>query len=185
MSTGLAQSISSLYFMYQAVAGHAEGCPRAGTDLWEATRFTWEGLDGEIRETTLRFACFECGVVAFEMIDGPVTDRERTHCSQVGFGSKPESVAGLWLHPGPRLSLYGEDPGPLRYLVTLTSDRPRQPDDVAGIVGWTLGKRGGVHWGAGLGVTDYGTAKRGARQDFGSRRAAVAWIAAQLAGEGQ
>jgi hypothetical protein len=65
--------------------------------------------------------------------------------------------------------------------VTRTSDRPRQPDDVAGIVAWTLGKRGGVHWGAGLGATDHGTAKTGAGQEFSSRRAAVAWIAAQLA----
>jgi hypothetical protein len=183
MSMGM--NIASLYFAFHPVATHGAECSRTGTDVWEATRFTWEGFNGETKETTFRFACFECGVVAFESINGPVADRERTHCSQVGFGSKPERAAGLWLHPGPRISLRSDDPGPLRYFVTRTSDRPRQPEDIAGIVAWTLGKRGGVHWGAGLGATDYGTAKSGAGQEFSSRRKAVGWIAAQLAGAAQ
>lgn len=179
--SGLGQSIGSLYFQFRPVAGHLAGCSREGTDVWESTRFTWEGFDGETKETTFRFACDECGVVAFESVDGPMSSLECTHASQVGYGSRPERVAGLWLHPGPRL-WRGDEHGPCAFYVTHGKDRPRQPGDVAGIVAWHLGKRGGVRWSAGLEATEYGTAKTAAGQDFASRRAAVAWIAAHLGG---
>jgi hypothetical protein len=176
------QHISALYFGYRPVAGHLPECSRAGTDVWEATRFTWDGLDGETRETTFRFACLECGVVAFQSFDGAVSGLEHTHATEIGYGTRPERVAGLWLHPGPRI-WHGDERGPTAYYVTRGKDRPRQPADVAGMTGWHLGRRGGLRWSAGLGATDYGTVQTSAGQDFASRRAAVAWIAAQLADE--
>jgi hypothetical protein len=180
--SSLAQSIRTLYFGFRPVAGHMPECSRAGTDTWEATGFTHSGPDGEIRETTLRFACHECGVVAFESLDGPMPSLEFTHATEIGYGSRPERVAGLWLHPGPRV-WHGDGRGPCAFYVTQGKDRPREPGDVAGLAGWHLGKRGGVRWSAGLGLTDHGTVKTAAGQEFTSRRAAVTWIAAQLAGE--
>jgi hypothetical protein len=52
---------------------------------------------------------------------------------------------------------------------------------VLGIVGWYFGKRFGVKWSAGLGATERGSVKTAAGRDFASRRAAVGWIAAEIA----
>jgi hypothetical protein len=179
--TSLGHNLRSLYFKFQPVAGHMPGCTRAGTDLWEVTRFTRD-WDGDTRQTTFRFACHDCGVVAFESIDGPMASVEHTHASEIGYGSRPEKVAGLWLHPGPRI-WHGDDRGPTAYYVTRTKDRPQSPDDVAGVVGWHLGPRHGIRWSAGLHPTDHGTVTTTSGQDWSSRRAAVAWIAAQVTGE--
>jgi hypothetical protein len=177
-------NISSLYFGYRPVAGHAPGCSREGTNQWEAMCFTRErfGSD-EPWETTLRFFCSECGHVVLATSVGEPT-MEYTHVSRIGYGAKPERVAGLWLHPGPVFRYY-DDRGPTAFYVTRGKDRPRVPADVLGVVGWHLGKRGGVRWSAGLGCTDYGSVRTDSGQDFGSRRAAVAWIAAQPEGAGE
>lgn len=172
------QHIGTLYFGYRPVAGHGHGCSREGTDQWEATRHIKEEFGSRPQETTFRFFCGECGAVAFQGFDGEPSE-EYTHASQIGYGSKPEHVAGLWLHPGPPI-WYRDDRGPTAFYVTQSKDRPREPADVAGLVGWHLGKRNGVRWSAGLGCTDYGSVRTGAEQDFGSRRAAVIWIEAQL-----
>ena len=174
--------IISLYFKFQPVASHTDGCSRAGTDSWEATRFTWESFNGEVQETTFRFVCSECGIVALHSVDGPMSSIDRTHVSRVGFGSQPERVAGMWLHPGPLL-LPDDGSGPHQFYVTRSQDRPKAPGDVTGVVGWKAGRRGGVHSIAGLGVTDYGTVRTVAGRDFSSKRAAVAWVSAQTAGE--
>jgi hypothetical protein len=50
-----------------------------------------------------------------------------------------------------------------------------------GIVSWGLGPRYGIKWQAGMGVSDHSTVVVRAEQNFTSRRAAVAWIAGQLA----
>jgi hypothetical protein len=172
------QDIASLYFRYKSAAGHMPKCALAGTDTWETTRFTWSSFDGSKTQTTLRLACGECGAVTFLRFDEEESF-EATHASQVGFGTRPERVAGLWLHPGPLIWRH-DDRGPTSFYVTRTKDRPRDPADVAGVVGWHLGKRGGVRWSAGTGCTAYGSIEVGAGQDFASRRAAVAWIAAAL-----
>jgi hypothetical protein len=172
--TGLAKSISALYFGYRPAAGHLEGCRYRGTDMWEVTRHIWESFGGKRCEETIRLACHECGVVHFHgPTDGPASS-ETTHASQVGYASKPEKAGGVWLHPGPRL-WRGEERGPSAFYVTRTKDRPRQPGDVLGIVGWHLGRRGGVRWGAGAGCTGHGV-KVSCSDDFTSRRAAVAWV---------
>ena len=176
----MARNISSLYFRYEPVAAHLPDCPHAGTDMWEATRFTWRGFDGEVRDDTLRLACHACGAVAFMAADREMPEVERTSASEIGYASRPERVAGLWLHPGPRI-WRGDDRGPTSYYVTVARDRPRVPGDVAGVVGWQLGPRGGVRWAAGLGLTGTGRAREPAGQDWPSRRAAVAWIAARIA----
>lgn len=175
MLTG--RTIEALYFGYQPAAGHLDGCPRRGSDTWDVTRYTRLSFDGQARETVLRLACGQCGVLHFCSFDGEST--ETTHASVLGFGRKPEKVAGLWLHAGPPL-WYGDDRGPLSWYVTVTRDRPQRPEDVAGVVGWSTGPRGGIRWRAGIGVTEYGNAREAAGQDFASRRAAVAWIAARV-----
>jgi hypothetical protein len=174
-------SISSLYFGFGPVAGHLPDCPYAGTDVWEVTRYQRKNLDGEVRETTFRLTCHDCGVLHFQDLDGPTSSFETTHATEAGYGSKPERVLGLWLWPGPRI-WYGDGRGPTAYYVTRGKDRPREPADAVGVVGWGLGKRGGVRWSAGLEPTGHGTVKTTPGQDWPSRRAAVAWIAAQIGG---
>jgi hypothetical protein len=177
-------NISTLYFDYRPVAGHMPTCSRTGTDVWEATDFRRENFDGETTEYTFRFACFECGVVKFFRFGAGPDGTEGTFASQVGFGSAPERVRGLWLHPGPRF-WHDDGRGPTAFYVTLGKDRPRVPADVLGAVGWHLGKRGGVRWSAGLGCTSYGRVQISSEQEFGSRRAAVTWIAEQPEGAGE
>jgi hypothetical protein len=175
--------ITSLYFEYNPVNRHAPGCPRQGSDLWEVTRYAYEGFSGETRETTVRILCAECGAAMFFSTDGTLAE-ECTDASVIGFGSRPERAAGLWLHPGPVL-WRGEGHGPASFYVTRTKDRPRTPGDVTGAVGWGLGPRGGTRWNAGLGLTQHGNIQTPAGRDFTSRRAAVAWIAGQLDGDPQ
>jgi len=175
--SGLAKSIDALYFDYQPVAGHLEGCRFHGTDLWEVTRHTeyvpsWSDRSPEV---TLRLACSECGVVHFQMLNTEGSS-ETTHANEVGYGNKPERVLGMWLHPGPRI-WHGDERGPARFYVTASKDRPRQPGDVLGMVGWSLGRRGGVRWSAGVGCTGHGTVEvSSGDQTWPSRRGAVAWI---------
>jgi len=173
------QDIHRLYFEFGPVAAHRAGCPQRGSDVWEVTRHQDKHSGGETRRTTLRYACHRCGAVAFETFDGPDAAFEPTHATQTGYGAGPERVAGLWLWPGPRI-WPGDARGPLACYVTRGKDRPRRPEDTVGVVGWHLGRRGGIKWSAGLGCTDHHTVTVSAGQDFASRRAAVAWIAAQL-----
>ena len=104
---------------------------------------------------------------------------ETTHASQVGYASKPERVLGVWLWPGPRI-WYGDDRGPASYLITATRQPPRGADEVIGKVGWHLGKRHGIRWGAGAGCTRHGTVVRASEEDFSSRHAALAWVIANV-----
>lgn len=176
--SGLGQNIRSLYFDYRPVNRHAPGCPREGSDVWEAAFYTYENFDGEVKETVVRFLCAECGAVAFFSAGGSLSE-EYTDTGEIGFGSKPERCAGLWLHAGPTL-WRGEGHGPSAFYVTRTKDRPRETEDLVGAVSWFTGPRGGIRWQVGMGATKYGSAKTAADRDFGSRRAAVAWIADRL-----
>lgn len=171
-------TIASLYFEYEPMPWHEPGCSRAGSDQWQVTRYTYYGILVEHEETTLRFMCGQCGAAVLLSLKG-IPEPEFSDIATLGFGSKPERVSGLWLHPGPRL-WPGEEHGPSSFYVTRTKDRPRDPEDVAGVVGWELGPRGGVRWRAGLGANEYGGAKTVADGPFSSRRAAVTWIAGAL-----
>jgi hypothetical protein len=179
----IGRSIDDLYFRYQPVAGHVVGCPHRDTNLWETTRFTWVSFDGDRTETTIRYACRQCGMVNFEHVDSAMSF-ECTHASQVGYGSRPERVLGVWLHPGPRI-WHGDERGPMVYLVTASKEPPRRPEDVTGKVAWFLGPRGGVRWSAGLGCTGHGTVVTAADQNWASRRAAVAWVIENAPGGAQ
>jgi hypothetical protein len=176
----MGRTVDALYFDYQAAAGHEPDCPRHGTDVWEVTRHTWQLRSLDRTEITIRLACHDCGVVHFDRFDAEPST-ETTHASQIGYVGKPERVVGLWLHPGPRI-WHGDDRGPAVYLVTTSKERPKRPEDVIGKVGWSLGSRGGVRWSAGLGCTGHGTVLTPAEQTWPSRRAAVAWVAANAAG---
>jgi hypothetical protein len=128
-----------------------------------------------------RFACHDCGAVHMETIDGEPGTFETTSSAKVGYASRPEKVARLWLWPGP-LMFYDDDKrGPMAFYVTETKTRPRQPADTVGLVSWGFGPRYGIKWQAGMGVSDHHTVAVRAEQDFTSRRAAVAWIAGELA----
>jgi hypothetical protein len=181
--SGLAKSIDALYFDYKPVAGHLEGCRYRGTDVWEVTRYAWESFDGERCEETLRLACHECGVVHFRGPRDGVGSFETTHANQVGYASRPERVLGVWLHPGPRI-WYGDERGPLVYFIAASKEPPHRPEDVIGKVGWSLGPRGGVRWGAGIGATGHATVLRASEQTWASRRAAVAWVVANTQDRG-
>lgn len=172
-------SIRSLYFDFVPAAGHGPGCPRHGSNEWEVTRCLDTRYDGEVRRTTLRYACHQCGAVVFETFDGRPASFQPSHASETGYGSRPERVAGLWLWPGPRI-WPGEERGPASYYVTRGKDRPREPGEAVAVIGWHLGPRGGVRWTAGLRPTGHGTVTARADQDFASRRAAAAWVAGQL-----
>lgn len=179
--TALSQGIDALYFEYWSVAEHLEGCSRRGTDVWEVTRYRWElRYSVDKTEVTLRMACHECGVAHFERADADLSV-ETSSASEIGYASKPEKVAGVWLWPGPRI-WYGDERGPACYLITATRERPRKPADVLGKVAWSLGSRGGVRWSAGLGCTEHHTVAVAAGQHWPSRRAAVAWVTEHAAG---
>jgi hypothetical protein len=178
--TALSLGISTLYFGFGPVAGHAEDCPHHGTDIWEVTRYRETRFGGEIRETVIRLACHECGVVHLETIDGEPGTTETTSGAEIGYAARPERVAGLWLWPGPRM-FYRDEHGPMSFYVTEAKTRPRSPAETVGIVGWGLGPRGGTRWQAGMGVSGHRTVVVRAEQDFTSRRAAAAWIAGELA----
>lgn len=177
---GEGRDVFAMYFCYAAAAEHVAGCSRAGTDLWEVTRYTQYNYTGtdEVRETTVRLVCHECHTVHFERSPG-LMERETVPASEAGYGAAPEKVAGLWLHPGRPLPFpFGK--GPERYYITRCKDRPALAD-VLGMVAWTRGPRGGTRWGAGAGLTEWGSAERGSGQQWASRTAAVRWVAAQHA----
>lgn len=172
------KTIASLYFEYESMCWHEPGCPQADGDQWQVTRHVYYGIGSEDEETTLRFLCEQCGSIVLLAFKG-IPEPEFSSTDALGFGAKPERVAGLWLHPGPRL-WEGEEHGHSDYYVTRTKDRPRTPEDVAGVVGFGLGPRGGIRWRAGLGANEYGRAKTVAEDPFKSRPAAVKWITEHL-----
>jgi hypothetical protein len=168
------RDISLQYFGFRPALRHLGGCARTGSEACDATVHTWESADGRSVETTFRLACPDCGAMTFFGFDSEAST-EFTSSADIGFGSKPERVAGLWLHPGPRL-LRGDEHGPAAFYVTRGKDRPRDPADVLGAVAWHFGPRLGVKWSAGLGLTERGNAQTRADRDFGSKRAAVNWV---------
>lgn len=187
-------SIRKLYFDFQPAASHGQGCTRA--DSWDVTRHLDYGFCSEtghwdeLREITLRLACPACGVIVFYTLKRQEGVNEfyqpsYTSAAAIGWGSAPRRVLGLWLHPGPPI-WPGDERGPLSYYLTQAKERPRQPDDCVGVVGWHLGKRHGVKWGAGLHPTSDGTVERNSRdQDFATLHAAVRWITQELAAESE
>jgi len=170
----MGRDIDSLYFAYKSAAGHIEGCPRHGTDVWEVSYYTYDSFRGERRETTIRCSCHLCGAVTFFSVEGDLSS-ETTHADHIGYGSKPDRALGVWLHPGPRI-WHDDSRGPVCYLVTRGKEPPRRPEDVLGKVSWSLGSRGGVRWSAGLGCTGHATVNAASGRHWPSRRAAVAWV---------
>jgi hypothetical protein len=167
--------IADLYFHYQPVGGHVPDCPAAADGVWEVAEYHRDNLAG--RETVLRMVCRQCGGARF--FTSHEMTYESTNVANIGFGAKPERVAGLWLHAGPPL-WQGHKWGPTAFYVTTTKERPRAFADVAGIIGWRQGKRGGQRWDAGTGCSDYGSIQAGAGRDFNTKHAAAAWIKSEL-----
>jgi hypothetical protein len=192
---GINDHIARQYFDYQPMnsytndnGGHGEECARAPS-TWEVTReieYGFGEFSDDVRRTTLRLFCPECGAVQFHSTDpehGLALAREFTTAAQIGYGSAPVKLAGLFLWPGP-LQPYGEKNGPETYFVTTTDVRPSSPDMVAGVLGWTRNysrSNGAVKWFAGIGCHKWGGVERGGGDKFTSRTAAAKWIAAELA----
>ncbi len=177
------ESISTLYLKYQALAAHAPGCSRAAADLWEVTQFEDYIFsdDPEPKRTTIRLVCTECNVACLQTWEGVPTRMSQTTTADLGYGSAPIRQHGLVLWAGPILGYFAREHGPWSYYVTTGLQRPSKTADIAGIVGWHQTIRGAIKWSAGVGLTAYGSAERGAETPFASRGAAVKWIAGQLA----
>lgn len=182
----MSEHISQLYFDYQALNGHRDGCTR-GPDTWEVARRIEhnpfpKGSEDEIRRTSLRLYCPECGAVQFFRTPGHL-EREFASSAELGFGSEPERVSGLWLWAGPEL-LPGAGWGPDAYYVTTHKFRPRRASQVAGVIGQgraSARANAAVRWFAGLGCNDYGGCMQAGPEDgFKTRGGAAKWIAAQL-----
>lgn len=178
MSGYFGRHIADLYFRYRPVSGHASDCPAAADNAWQVAEYRHESFDGTKTETVLRLVCDRCGGVRFFTSHDEMS-YETTNVANIGFGAKPERVAGLWLHPGPPI-WHGHEWGPMAFYVTTTKERPRVVADVAGVIAWRQGKRGGQRWDAGIGLTDYGSIQTGAGRDFATRHAAAAWIKSEL-----
>lgn len=186
--------IARQYFGYQPMndwctgnAGHGQNCTKGAN--WEVTREIEYGFgesSDDVRRTTLRLFCPECGTVQFHSTDpeyGLDLAREFTTTAQIGYGSAPVKVAGLYLWPGP-LMPYSEKNGPETYLVTTDDVRPSSPDMVAGVLGWGRNlerTNGAVRWFAGTGCHKWGGVEKAAPGKFSSRTAAAKWLAAELA----
>lgn len=188
----MSEHIATLYFKYETLNGHREGCENA-PDTWEVTRrieyrpFPKDDED-EIRETSIRLVCQQCGAVEFFRVPGHL-ERQFATSAELGYGSAPTRLCGLWLWAGPEL-LPGHGLGPDAYYVTTDRIRPYKPSQVAGVIG--QGRRSAranaaVRWFASLGCTDYGSGKVSAAElgadpdGFRTPTAAVKWMAGQLA----
>lgn len=183
----MGRHIASLYFDYKPFGWHQPGCAAAASSQWEVTEYTWAPSYSKTTETTIRLACHECGAVVLltwkqdDEAGQATVKQEHTHARHVGYGSKPQQCAGLWLHAGPSM-WRGEENGPTSYYLTRTKERPATHADVVGVVGWQMGKRGGIRWVAGIGCTEHGNVERNNGDgDFASRPAAVKWVMAELA----
>lgn len=176
--------IAKLYFDYEPNTGHQPDCSR-GPDTWQVARYVEYGFGDqadEIRRTSLRLSCPECGVIEFHTVDGYV-QRQWSSSAELGYGAAPVRLAGLWLWPGP-IGPYDRERGPESYFVTTDNVRPSSPEMVAGSLGWSRNyarTNGAVRWHAGLGCHKWGGIVTAAPGPFTSRTAAAKWLAAELA----
>lgn len=180
-------TIAELYFKYESTGGHQPGCKR-GPDSWEVTRYIEYRMfpkddEHEIQRTSLRLYCPECGKIEFFRVAGHI-DRQFSDTDITGWGQAPIRMGNLWLWPGPEL-IRGYGLGPDAYYVTTDKIRPRDPGQVAGVIG--QGRRSAranasVRFYASLGCTEYGRGKQPGPEDgFRTPTAAAKWIAGQLA----
>lgn len=184
------EHIGRQYFSYEPVTGHTSECTQGPASRWEVSTYVEYGFgeeDGDVRHENLRLTCTECSAVRFYRSGYPDYGLglkiDRTTTDEVGFGSAPERVAGMWLWPGP-LATYAEKHGPESYFVTAYKVRPSSPGAVVGIIGWSKNlsrSNGALRWRAGIGCTDWGSIKEAAPDYFTSKTAAAKWVAAQLA----
>jgi len=164
-------STTAHYFEFTGYA-HAAGC--AAGPGWEVAQHVERGSKGEPGEVTLRLVCRSCGVVYLQTFASEPVTWWCTTVRHIGYGSPPVLVAGLWLHPGRQFS---DDGGPETYLVTTGRATPSEKTELVGAVAWRQGPRGSRIWTAAFGFEPAIAHADG----FRSRRAAVWWIADQIA----
>ncbi|MCK2214251.1 hypothetical protein MF672_010680 [Actinomadura sp. ATCC 31491] len=184
------------YFGYRLIP-HAKGCK---SPRWEVLDRT-ERLAGGDRRWFIRIVCPQpkgCGVYHEWRVDlctesdpesgdphsgiaaytGPVED--------IGYGTAPVKVDGVWLHAGRPLLLKRGEP-PEYYLVTASPERPRRWQDLLGVVGQLRSPRSASgfsrRWYAATGYREYeygGGASPSCTDDQRpSRTAAVRWVVEQ------
>ncbi|GAA2685395.1 hypothetical protein [Nonomuraea recticatena] len=194
-------SAHGLYFDWKTIQ-HQPGCSRG----WVAREHTTESPDGDLRTAVLQLVCplpGGCGKVVearhdeepgTQPMSGAQRDRWRTvqtTVDEIGYGSAPIRVTGVWLHPGAPLVL-GYDEGPAYYLVTRSPERPAHWGDVLGIIGQARnrGRQVKKHWHVatnfefrtsaanfGFGSSAFNSpSPRDTEVDLPSRTAAVRWV---------
>lgn len=143
------------------------------------------GHGGRYDEVTVRLVCWSCG--AARVITGEQSaGRTRMSAAELGYGTRPRRVRGLYLWPCRPLLEGGPPTG---YLVTAADAVPRVPGDLVAAVQQGRGPRGGLAWSAlavpdpagGYGGYVTGGARFAAAVDgLRSEAAAVRWIVYEL-----
>ncbi|MDN3356033.1 hypothetical protein [Actinomadura sp. DC4] len=181
-------SLHHTYFGHQPLNGHHPDCVAAGptgNGGWEAAIAIDEipfvdpktGDRGYRRECGLRLLCRSCGAV-IQLHADDADALHYTNVTELGYGSKPERCAGMWLHPGAPL-LPGE--GPYDYYVTDSPHPPADESQVAGVISRFVTKRGAKQWLAAYGQRQGGGAISRTDEHFKTKAAAVKWITATRA----
>ncbi|MFI6912722.1 hypothetical protein [Streptosporangium sp. NPDC050284] len=185
------------YFAWQPVE-HRPGCARG----WVVRQQGEESPDGTTRQAAVQLVCplpDGCGkVVEFEFDNEPTTtpsggpgDRWKWHTmtvDQVGYGSSPLPVAGVWLHPGgPLLRYWNNGEGPAYYVVTESAERPSDWSQVLGVIGQarTRGRQLASRWYAHANYQPLSAAwhryqPRDTTDRLKSQAAAVRWVLAAV-----
>lgn len=167
------ESIHRTYFGYAPLGGHEHGC-RADNGGWEVSIATDERVDHD-NVADLRLVCRSCGRVV--LLHGK--NYEFTSVERIGYGSKPERCAGVWLHAGQPLTYLSTDPGPWDYYVTGYLTPPADESEVLGIITRAITPRGAQRWLAGYGQRPGGGAITNTDERFKTKFAAVRWITAE------
>lgn len=179
------ESIHRTYFGYAPLGGHEPGC-RAGNSGWEVSIATDEryrvdqstGEEVDHSAADVRLVCRSCRRVVLFHLRG-MNSYEYTHVDRIGYGTKPERCAGVWLHAGQPLTYLSDDPGPWDYYVTGSPTPPADESEVLGIMSRNLTPRQAQRWLAGYGQRPGGGAITSTDERFKTKTAAVRWITAE------
>lgn len=140
----------------------------------------------------MRIVCRACGAATLLTAEEPREHGLRT-TAQLGYGTAPRKVAGLWVFTGPppERGLLSDRPGePIWHLVTRRAADRLEHGDVLGCAWPATGPRGGSGFRAAAEPTTLGRPQwdrpaswaftQHAAQHFSTLSAAVSWIGATV-----